>query len=289
MNHLRQMSLFAYVVEAGSISGAAEKLNLSKSVVSQHLKALEKELGTVLIKRTTRRQILTNIGEQFYFDCQKINAIANSAWDSALLSQAEPQGRIRITAPHALMDVLISPIMAELMLKYPKLKPELISDDQYVNLIDRDIDLAIRVGFSEDSSLKQKRIGVFRDVLCGATYIQDNNIEQQPYIANQWQGKMIKHRFKSNQGEVYQLQKQASCLTNSLHSCISLISAGAGIGIIPDFYFKQFKGKLKRLLPSMNLPENPVFALTPFYENPPPAVILCIEAINNQLKGDAEM
>lgn len=65
MNKLKQMSIFAHIVEQGSVSAAAEKLELSKSVVSQHLKILEQELGASLLKRTTRRQILTSMGSVF--------------------------------------------------------------------------------------------------------------------------------------------------------------------------------------------------------------------------------
>ncbi|GAA06590.1 bacterial regulatory helix-turn-helix, lysR family protein [Photobacterium leiognathi subsp. mandapamensis svers.1.1.] len=73
MNKLRQMSIFAHIVEEGSVSAAANKLDLSKSVVSQHLKTLEQELGITLLKRTTRRHTLTQAGEAFYQSCREIN------------------------------------------------------------------------------------------------------------------------------------------------------------------------------------------------------------------------
>jgi len=283
MNKLRQMSVFAHIVEEGSISSAAEKLALSKSVVSQHLKSLEAELGAVLLKRTTRRQILTTLGNEFYLECKKLNAIAEFAWNKASGAQLEPQGKIRITAPNALMDVIISPVIADLMMRFPKLKPELISDDEYVNLMEQDIDLAIRVGHSSDSNLKQRKIGAFRDVLCGKLQANKDEIQQLPYIANQWQGSAIEHVFTSEQGDIFELKKQASCRVNSLYSCFSLISSGAGIGLIPDFYYQQLNDKVTRLLPDMHLPENPVFALTPFNENPPMSVSLCIEEIKKKL------
>lgn len=154
MNRLRQMSIFAHIVEQGSVSTAADKLELSKSVVSQHLKMLEQELGITLLKRTTRRQSLTEIGEQFYQSCKNINLIADTAWDNTRQHQTEPSGRIRITAPHALMDTLIAPVIADLIKLYPKLRPELINDDQRLDFMQHDIDLAIRVGHSPDSTLK---------------------------------------------------------------------------------------------------------------------------------------
>ncbi len=287
MNKLRQMSIFAHIVEEGSVSAAANKLDLSKSVVSQHLKTLEQELGITLLKRTTRRHTLTQAGEAFYQSCREINTIADIAWDQAQEMQTEPQGRLCITAPNALMDTLVSPVIADLMKQYPKLKPELISDDQHVNLMKYDIDLAIRVGQSQDSNLKQKRLGEFKDVLYGSTQLNTTDIHQLPYIANQWQGKHIKHVFTATNGETMIYETEAHCTTNSFHSCVALIKAGAGIGIIPDFYLSQISSHQENTivpLPlNMSLSSNTIYALSPFNKSAPLAVTLCIAALEKQL------
>ncbi|WP_375750521.1 LysR family transcriptional regulator [Vibrio sp. HN007] len=288
MNKLRQMSIFAHIVEEGSVSAAASKLDLSKSVVSQHLKALETELGVTLIKRTTRRQKLTSTGEAFYQSCKNINIIAHSAWESAQESLVEPQGRLRITAPNALMDILVAPVVADLMKRYPKLKPELISDDQPLNLMKHDVDLAVRVGTSEDSNLKQKRIGEFRDVFCSTLEVKKKGINDVPYIANHWQGKYVQHSFTSANGESLVYEKEADCITNSFHSCLALIQSGAGGGIIPDFYFSQLNTELVPLLPDMELSKNTVYALNPFSESTPLSVKLCITALEERLKSRLE-
>lgn len=284
MNKLKQMSIFAHVVEQGSVSAAAEKLELSKSVVSQHLKILEQELGASLLKRTTRRQTLTSMGERFYLSCKDINVIAESAWDMAKSELKEPQGRIRITAPNALMDLLVAPIIADLMKQYPKLKPELISDDQHLDFMEHDIDLAVRVGSSRDSNLKQKRLGEFKDVLCGVTSMLERELESIPYIANSWQGKQVTHHFHSQTEEGFVYKQQASCVTNSFHSCHALIKSGVGIGVIPDFYISQLSGQVVDVLPSFELPTNTVYALNPFTSNTPIAIQLCVQALEEKLK-----
>jgi DNA-binding transcriptional LysR family regulator len=284
MNKLKQMSIFAHVVEQGSVSAAAEKLELSKSVVSQHLKILEQELGASLLKRTTRRQTLTSMGERFYLSCKDINVIAESAWDMAKSELKEPQGRIRITAPNALMDLLVAPIIADLMKQYPKLKPELISDDQHLDFMEHDIDLAVRVGSSRDSNLKQKRLGEFKDVLCGVTSMLERELESIPYIANSWQGKQVTHHFHSQTEEGFVYKQQASCVTNSFHSCHALIKSGVGIGVIPDFYIPQLSGQVVDVLPSFELPTNTVYALNPFTSNTPIAIQLCVQALEEKLK-----
>lgn len=283
MNRLRQMSIFAHIVEAGSISKAADKLMLSKSVVSQHLKALEQELAVSLIKRTTRKQTLTEAGSRFYANCKELNSIADSAWEQAQEFQAVPQGRVRITAPHALMDCFVAPVIADLMLQYPKLEPVLVSEDLHMDLMAHDIDLAVRVGTSPDSNFKQKRIGEFRDVLCGTSDKQALNLSEQPYIANAWQGDVINHQFMQSNGEVLNFSTKAKCITNSIHSCAALIKAGSGIGILPDFYLQQFEPQLVDLMPQGQLARNMIYALNPFGEKPPLTVKICIAALQHHL------
>lgn len=285
MNKLKQMSIFSHIVEEGSVSAAANKLELSKSVVSHHLKVLEQELGLTLIKRTTRRQVLTSVGEAFYHSCKEINSIAHNAWELAKESELEPMGRLRVTAPNALMEVLVTPVIAELMKAYPKLKPELIGEDQPLNLVEHNVDLAIRVGSSQDSNLKQKRIGSFRDVFCGISEKSLDKLNKLPYIANHWQGKNVQHEFKSKAGKSMVYEREADCITNSFHSCLALIKAGAGVGIIPDFYLSQIEPEVVAIMPDMMLPRNPVYALNPFSNNTPLAVKVCISALEDRLIG----
>lgn len=293
MNRLRQMSLFAHIVESGSITTAADNLGLSKSVISQHLKLLETELGISLLKRTTRRQTLTHAGQAFYAECKKLNDLADFAWQQALDSQQMPQGKIVITSSDALMATLVAPAIGGLMKAYPKLRPELISSDQPLNLMENHIDLAIRVGPSSENALMQKRIGQFRDVLCGTRRVIDNEGEQAGYIANQWQPASIQHHFtaladsqekaETTNGK-YHFIADITCRADSFHTCLSLLEAGAGIGLTPDYIFNQ-KPHLAALFPNHQLDVNPVYALHPYPKQPPINVTTCISAIEKQLSA----
>lgn len=278
------MSIFAHIVDEGSISSAADVLQLSKSVISQHLKSLEVELGVTLLKRTTRRQTLTSVGEAFYKKCKSLNHIADSAWLDIQESAETPKGHVGITAPNALMEVLITPVIAQLLQQYPQLEPELISHDHHVNLSANNIDIAIRVGHSGDSNLKQKRIGEFRDVLCGKKEIVYSSkvIDELPYISNSWQGKKISHEFTSKVKPAIYYENEAQCITNSFHSCLSLINAGAGIGIIPDFHMPLIEAEIVSVMPGYDLPLNPVYALHPYDKQIPLSVKVCIKAIEQQ-------
>lgn len=285
MSRLRQMSVFAHIIEAGSITAAAESLKISKSVVSQHLKSLEKELGVPLLKRTTRRQTLTAAGERFYEQCRRLNDVADTAWTEAQETLQEPQGKVRITAPNALMGALIAPAMAELITRYSKLEPELISSDSRLNLFEDNIDLAIRVGRSPESNLKQRRIGQFRDVLCiSRSLIKSADFESYPYIANRWQGTQIKHEFNDKKNaKPFEFSANARCIGDSFHTCLSLIESGAGIGLMPDFIFKMKQDGLVEFFPEYQLQLNPVFALHPFTHHLPLSVSTCLQSIESYL------
>lgn len=278
------MSVFAHIVEAGSITGAAESLQLSKSVVSQHLKLLERELGVLLIKRSTRKHTLTSVGRDFYESCKEINKITEFAWQRAQESTEVPKGIIKITAPNALMDVVIAPAMGKLLKRYPLLEPELISGDIPLDLLSNNIDVAIRVGPSQASNIKQRRIGEFRDILCGSqTLVEKQEIDNAVYIANKWQGKHISHNFSDIDGNGVLYEASAQCRTNSFYSCLALIKEGAGIGLIPDFQFNMIKPDLCEVFPKLKLPINQIYALHPYDKYLPSSIKVCIEAIENHL------
>lgn len=284
MNKLRHMAIFADIVDCGSITAAALKLELSKSVVSQHLKALEHELGVSLIKRSTRKHILTEAGSEFYQSCKAVNEITDFAWLKAQESIAMPQGSVKITAPNALMDVVIAPAIGQLLKQYPLLEPELIGGDEHVDLMANNIDLAIRVGPSPASNIRQRRIGEFRDVLCGQPQLlNDNPIDDISYIANTWQGKHIHHKLHDEAGNFVVYEATAQCRANSFYACLALIQGGAGVGLIPQFQFKSLQHSLVSVYPELQLPINTVYALYPYEKHVPLSVKVCIEAIEKQL------
>ncbi len=285
MHQFGKMSLFAHVVDAGSISAAADRLGVSKSVVSQHLKTLEQELGVILIKRTTRRQFLTEPGKRFYEACKALNQIAETAWEDVQAQQLEPEGSVHITAPNALIESLLTPIISKLMQQYPGVLVKLTCDDQHLDMMAHNIDIAVRIGTSKDSTLKQKRLGSFRDVLCGHARFSQEKLTQVPYIANAWEGTLITHQFRTKNGEKRALTPKVSCITNAFHSTVSLIRAGAGIGLVPDFYLKNYLTDVTRLMPQACLPENPVYLLTPFSRHTPMAVQVCIDALSVGIQG----
>ncbi|TMO59031.1 transcriptional regulator [Pseudoalteromonas aurantia] len=280
MKKLRHMTVFMHIVEAGSITKAAEKMALSKSVLSLHLKQLESELATTLLKRTTRRQSLTPSGERFYAHCVKMHQVSEQAWEEIMAQQAEPAGKLTVTAPHALMDTLVVPALKDAFLHCPNVQLCLICQDNQLALMHHDIDLAIRVGDSKDSHYKQRRLGSLTDVLCKATG-SDVDIDSVAYIANHWQGTHIKHTLMRNGAESQRLSFDATHITDTISQTASLISAGFGIGLVPNVLLAQYPN-LAPVFTDQSLAPATVFTVHPYQGTVPMSVKLAQAAIQAQ-------
>ncbi|KZN65931.1 hypothetical protein N473_10205 [Pseudoalteromonas luteoviolacea CPMOR-1] len=284
MSKLRHMSLFAQIVESGSITAAADTLGLSKSVLSQHLKALEQDLGVMLLRRTTRKQSLTVAGKAFYAQCKLINQTAQRAWLEATQFNEIPKGKVKITAPNVLMTTLIAPALAAVIAEYPELELELVADDRQLDLQAHCIDLAIRVGRSENSDAKQRWIGEFKDVLCAAPILLTGKPpENLRYIANGWQPRHIEHILTSGKGHEKVFSTIASCKVNTFETCFAMIAQGAGIGLVPEFKLSEYTTQLCEVFPGYSLAPNPVFALHTFDRQVPLSLRVCLQAIENKL------
>lgn len=287
MNKHKQMLIFKTIVDSGSISKAAERLELSKSVLSNHLKHLENELNVDLLKRTTRRQSLTLAGEQFYQHCVALNDVMSRAWEDIHQLQHQPQGKVSVTAPVALMDSIVIPALSDAFALYPKVSLHLIADDRQLDLLQHDIDIAIRVGESPNSHIKQKRIGRFQDILCQSTHSLESPSDAN-YIANHWQPKEVAHILHNKQSaSTIELSYATSHRANSVNQVASLIQHNMGIGLLPDFLLAQYSD-IEPCFKDHYLAINNVYALHPYSKSPPASVVHAINAIEKRLKSVTE-
>lgn len=153
MSILPYLEAFSAVTENGSFTAAADVLGVSKSVVSKQVSLLEKHLGVQLLNRTTRRLHLTQAGEVFASYSQRIMSDVREAEQSVLPMQSEPQGRLRITAPESLAMSLLPEMLLGFQQQFPKIELDVRISGRFVDLIEEGIDVALRVGELEDSSL----------------------------------------------------------------------------------------------------------------------------------------
>ena len=165
MDRFTSLTAFVRVVDAGGFSAAARRLNMSTTMVSNHVQALEDRLGVRLLNRTTRKVSLTEIGKAYYERSTQILADLEQADDIASELQSVPRGTLRVhVATH--MVPLVAPVVARLLSTCPELKIDLRMGEAEVDLIEEGYDVALRMTQPRDSSLVVRSLATWRHVLC---------------------------------------------------------------------------------------------------------------------------
>ncbi|MET0656774.1 MAG: LysR family transcriptional regulator, partial [Steroidobacteraceae bacterium] len=168
MDKLRAMRTFVQIADSGSLTGAARALDTSLSAVVRMLASLERELGVRLLNRTTRRVALTSEGRSYLGNCRTIlGAVVES--EASLRSRAtEPSGHIVLTAPVLFGRMYVAPALTRFLRRQPKVACELLLFDRIVNLLEENIDVGVRIGKLQDSTLVAQRIGEVRRVVAAS-------------------------------------------------------------------------------------------------------------------------
>src|SRR5712672_3094599 len=162
------MRVFAKVVESGSFTGAAARLGISASMVSQHVKELEERLGARLLNRTTRKVSLTETGRAYYERCTRLLADLEETEQSVSDMHAIPRGELRVNAATTFDIVQLAPAIADFTARFPAISVELMLSVRIADLVDEGFDVAVWVGELPDSSLIARQLAPCRMVVCGA-------------------------------------------------------------------------------------------------------------------------
>lgn len=284
---------FVTIVDAGSITRAADELNLAKSAVSQNLKRLEEQLGVKLATRTTRRLSLTPAGERYYKRCREILALSQQAATEMEAFGATPSGTVTVTAPHALVAPAIVPAMAHVTRRFPELEPVVIADDRRLDLVAEGIDVAVSVGQLADSSLRARRVGDLHDVLCAAPGLMAHApttddpafadwIQSIPYIAHMREPATVEHSLDLRHGAgPTRLRFRSVFRTNTIEAIAAFARDGLGMALLPDIGVAEDlnSGRLVSVC-APALPEpTPIYAVHAYGALPPKSVQATINAV----------
>ncbi|MGR6875172.1 LysR family transcriptional regulator [Pseudomonas sp. HK3] len=289
------LMVFYEVVEQGSFTAAADKLDLTKSGVSQHISRLEQHLGVQLLTRSTRSLNLTNIGEQLFKRSGELKTLLNLTIDEVSNSTQQVAGLLSITAPQALVQSAVLPAIEQLVKQFPNIKPRLIADDTNQNIIKKGIDIAIRVGEQADSELKGAKIGAHREIIVASSAylsatkhsISLQNIYTHPFIATSWQTTNLTHQFLDDKNKVHELLLQPQFEMNSANSVMESVLMGLGIALLPDVYANKYirEGKIQHVLPNLKTKENNIYYVHAYKGNMPLIMKWFIEFLKKQLKN----
>ncbi|MBI3283658.1 MAG: LysR family transcriptional regulator [Burkholderiales bacterium] len=293
--HLDLLSSFIAIADAGSLAKASDKSGVPTSTLSRNLARLEAELGLRLVQRSTRALTLSEDGRQLYQRTAAQVQILKEELELAAHAKLEPRGLLRLTAPSSFGRVVLAPLIAEFMLRYPEIEVEALLVDHKINLIEEGVDLAFRMGALADSSLIARAVGTVERVLCASpAYLEAHGRPQLP-------ADMHRHRFLSLTRDLQALdlvsgagQKQHL----SLHACLvcapadallpSLL-AGVGIGWVPGFHVYESlrAGQLERVLPDWRLPPSTIHMVYPSARGTPRKLSAFIDFAGQALAQDA--
>ena len=168
MDQLSCMRTFARVAELSSFTKAADALELSRAVVSTQIADLERHLGVRLFHRTTRRVTLTADGAEYFGRSRRILADIAAADEAVRLTKQRPQGRLRVDVPVAFGRHLLMPALALFTARYPELSLEVQYNDRVIDLIQEEVDVAVRSSTVRDPNLIERRVCRTRVLACAS-------------------------------------------------------------------------------------------------------------------------
>jgi DNA-binding transcriptional LysR family regulator len=272
MDRLTSLTTFVRVVDSGGFSAAGRRLNMSTTMVSNHVHALEERLGARLLHRTTRKVSLTEVGKAYYDRCTQILADLEQADDIAGALQSTPRGTLRIyTATH--MVPFVAPAVTEFLASYPEVKIDLTMGEREIDMIDEGFDLAIRLTPQADSSLIIRSLATWRHVLCcSPAYLEKYGPPQQ--LSDLTDRNCVRHalypfgddwHFLDPKGAPVSVRVSGNLITNSGETLRLAALQGISIALAAGFLIGDDlqAGRLVRLLPDYRPAENTVNAVYP--------------------------
>lgn len=181
VDKLRSMEIFVEVIDSGSFTAAAERFDLSPVMVGKHIRQLEERLGARLLTRTTRRQSLTEIGRQYGERCRQILADIAAAETGAEAMRAAPRGLLKVSAPVTFGSQLLAPAVADYLAQHAEVSVELALNDRVVDMVEEGIDVSVRIGNLDDSSLVARPLMPYRMQICASPdYLARAGVPQTP-------------------------------------------------------------------------------------------------------------
>ena len=296
MDTIEGLRTFLAVVTEGSFVGGARKLMISPALASKYVGELESQLGVRLLNRTTRSLSVTELGEVYvdrsryvleqYDEMQSITKAGGSK---------EPQGELRLTAPAAFGESYLVQAISVFLLKYPEISVDLDITDEKVDLVSQGIDLAIRDGALEDSSLVCKRLLPARNFICAAPeYLRERGTPTHPLELKMHSCILDSNSDNRNvwsieiDGRIQNVRVSGGFAVNSLKSVHAYTLEGAGIAKLPDYCvdLDLKAGRLERILKDFSTPRHAMYAIYPHGQYLPSKVRLFIDFIAAYFDGE---
>ena len=243
MASLTDIAVFVQVVASGSFTAAAERLDLSKSVVSKYVTRLEGHLGARLLNRTTRRLSLTEVGRVFYERSRRGLEDIEDATQAVSLLQGEPRGTLRVNVPMSFGILHVAPAVPEFQRMYPDLIVDMNLDDRKVDVIEEGFDVSVRISDLPDSSLVAKKIAPCKHAIVATpAYLAKHGTPRLPddlrdhkIISYRYQESALEWHFKTPDQKPLSVTVSGSVTMNNSLAIREAVLENVGITRTPTF------------------------------------------------------
>ena len=265
---LDEMETFVRVVDLGGLSAAARRQVISTAMVSKRLLSLERQLGTRLLHRTTRRQSLTDAGRSFYERCVDVLDRVHAAEAEAENRRIDVTGTLRIASPGAMGTHLLTPLLADYLRRHPRVDVEVQFLERHVNLVEDGFDAAFRLGVVKDAGMVTRPLRAFpRWLVCSAEYARRRDLPQKPEQLAQhecivFEGERLEAEWALRGPRRLSVPVQGRARFSSLEAVLMAARHQLGIAALPQYMVEAAvtARELVRVLPSWDV-EPPVSTL----------------------------
>ncbi len=272
LDRLTSMGVFVKAADLGSFTAAGVALGLTSQMVGKHVADLEEKLGTPLLRRTTRRQSLTETGARFYERCRVILAEAEAAYAIEETASLEPRGRLRLSAPVGFGACWLAPVVTEFLEQHPFVGVELNLTDRFVDLIDEGYDAVLRLGPIDQTSLAVRELTSHSQVICASpAYLARRGTPRTPAdLAGHeclgfinWSGRPFAEWRFGRGGAIDPAHVHSRFQVNDGRVLVAAAVAGYGVILQPAFVVEDAlkRGDLVRLLPGYVAPSRMLYLL----------------------------
>jgi DNA-binding transcriptional LysR family regulator len=271
MESLSSLATFVCVVDAGSFSAAARKLNVSPAAVGKQIATLEKWLGARLFDRTTRRLRATEAGTDFYERARRILGEIEAAQQFASAAQSEPRGVLRVSAPVSFAALYLGRALSQFLKAHAHVSVDVQLDDARVSLLEGNFDCAIRIGQVTESHVVARRVGEARFALCAApSYISEHGEPKRPqqlvdHACLRYTLGSERWRFTAPDGTHESVEFTSRFKSNNGMVLAAAAVEGMGITYTPEFIVASAlrSRQLVRLMPRYTTTSAPIYVIFP--------------------------
>lgn len=271
LDQLKQIAIFAKTVDHGSFRAAARALDLSPSVVSHHIAQLEERLGTALLYRSTRKLSVTEDGKRLLADAYVMINAAEAGLQSVANQGRQASGVLHVTVAAVLAQSALVDRIAAFSAKYPNVRLVLDFSDSRREVIGDGIDVAVRMGWLQDSALKARKLyDVRRTLVAQPAYFEALAEPKEPEDLSDWDWLelspvRLRPEFRKAGSKTVRLKPTSRLSVNDAHALYRLAKAGAGLAILPEFLSRAdvAAGSVVEVLPDWNLQSVGVYAVWP--------------------------